>query len=162
MILANKWPENLDYVACDSYTGSNAPKRSIDLKTFFVNVTEPATYGTFTFNNDVEFNGNSMLKFDMDILGVTVRSGNECNEKNLGNWTAAFSAPFHMDSMKEVGELNVTRVYRVSTVVVKLNNEAIRIQTLSNEFFSLEIFNPTFRNHHSYFVIAMRPKDIVA
>lgn len=118
MILAEKWPQNLEYVTCDSYTGSRAPNRSIDLKSFFMNVTEPAAYGTFAFRDDAEFNGFSMLKFDMDILGVAVRNGIECKEKPLGNWTAAFSSPFYMDSMKELSELNVTRVYRVSTVVV--------------------------------------------
>lgn len=118
MILANKWPQNLEYVTCDSFTESSSPNRSIDLKSFFVNVTEPATYGTFTFKDEVEFNGFSMLKFDMDILGVAVRNGIECNEKVLGNWTADFSSPFSMDSMKELSELNAIRVYRVSTVVV--------------------------------------------
>lgn len=118
MILANKWPQNMEYAICDSYNGSNISNRSIDLKSFFMNITEPATYGTFIFKNEVEFNGYSTLKFDMDILGVVVRNGNECSEKILGNWTAAFSSPFYMDSMKEMGELNVTKVYRVSTIVV--------------------------------------------
>ena len=129
-MLANKWPESMEYVTCDDYDGSNAPDRSIDLKSFFMNVSEPAAYGTFTFKNDIEFNGFSMLKFDNDILGVAVRNGLECNEKILGNWTADFSSPFYMDTMKEMGEFNATKILRVSTIVVKqiyLNNKANRM-----------------------------------
>lgn len=130
MKLANQWPE-MEYVTCESYSGSNTPDRSLDLKSFFVNATEQPTYGTFALNNNsAEFNGYSMLKFNMDILGVAVRNGSECREKNLGNWKADFASPFHMDSMKDMGELNLTKIYRVSTVVVKYLCVAIHIQTI--------------------------------
>lgn len=120
MVLANKWPQNMTYLMCDSFTGSNTPKRLIDLKHFFLRVKEPASYGTFTLKKGVDFNGNSRLRFNMDILGVTVRNGKECHEKKLGHWMADFSSPFHMHSMKGMGELNTEKIYRVSTVVVKL------------------------------------------
>lgn len=119
MISANEWPPNMEYLLCDSYTESDTPNRTIDLKSFFVNVTQPTTYGTFTFKEGVEFNGHSHLKFNMDILGVHVRNGIECNEKPLGNWLAGFSSPFYMDPMNDVEEVNARKVYRVSTVVVK-------------------------------------------
>lgn len=121
MILVKKWPTNMEYVTCDSYTGMNTPQRSLNLKYFFVKVDKPATFGTFTFKKDVEFNGYSRLTFDMDILGVAVRNGigNECSEKYLGRWLANFSSPFRMDSMKDIGEINSIKIYRVSTIVVK-------------------------------------------
>lgn len=120
MILADQWPQNMEYVSCDSYTdGSDTPSRTLDLKSFFVKVTQPTTFGTFSLKSKGEFNGHSHLKFDMDILGVRVRNGIECTEKNLGNWTAGFSTPFYMDAMNGTDEFNVKKVYRVSTVVVK-------------------------------------------
>lgn len=120
MISANKWPENMEYISCDSFTGSDTPNRTIDLQSFFKKVTQPTTYGTFSFKNKIEFNGHSALKFDMDILGVRVRNGDECNEKLLGNWSADLSSPFYMDVMNEMEGFNITKVYRVSTVVVKI------------------------------------------
>lgn len=119
MVLANKWPRNMTYLMCDSYTGSNTPMRSINLQLSFLNVKVPATYGSFTLKKGVDFNGGSRLKFDMDILGVAVRNGKKCRERKLGNWTADFSSPFRMHSMRDMGELNAEKVYRVSTVVVK-------------------------------------------
>lgn len=118
MILADKWPQNMEYVPCDSYTESDKPNRTIDLKSFFLKVNQPTTYGTFASKKGAEFNGHSHLKFNMDILSVKVRNGVECSEKSLGNWTAGFSSPFYMDVVNDVKEVNVKRVYRVSTVVV--------------------------------------------
>lgn len=135
MILTKKWPKNLEYITCDYYTGSNTPQRLLDLKSFFINVTEPATFGSFFMKRKAEFNGVSRMKFTMDILGVTARSG-KCNKKILGNWTADFSSPFYMDkSLNDVGELSFTKVYRVSTVVVKKNSVSSR-EVVSSYFFS--------------------------
>lgn len=116
MISADKWPQNMEYVPC--FTESEKPNRTIDLKSFFMKVTQPTTYGTFAFKKGVEFNGHSHLKFNMDILGVKVRNGIECSEKSLGNWSAGFSSPVHMDLVNDAEEVNVKKVYRVSTVVV--------------------------------------------
>lgn len=119
MISANEWPPNMEYVSCEFDAEFDAPpNRTIDLKSFFMNVTQPTTYGTFVFKEGVEFNGHSHLKFDMDIMGVKVRNSVECSEKSLGNWSAGFSSPIYMDLMDEMEQVNVKKVYRVSTVVV--------------------------------------------
>lgn len=119
MILSNNWPENMEYITCNNYTGSNTPKRSLDLKSFFVNNSVLSSYGTFSFPNDnIPFNGNSLMKFDMDILTVSIRGGMDYNEQVVGNWTAGFTSPLIVTSNKSIEELKTERIYRVYTVIV--------------------------------------------
>lgn len=118
MILANEWPENMEYVSCDDYDESITPNRTIDLRPSFMNVSQPTTYGTFEFKKGAEFNGHTYLKFDMDITGVKVRNGKECSEKSLGHWSSGFASPIYADLMEDLGEINAKKIYRVSTVIV--------------------------------------------
>lgn len=119
MLLTGTWPTNMQYLTCDDYDGTNTPERAIDLKSFFVNVKEPATYGNFTFpSGNTPFNGHSMMKFDMDISVVSVQGGSSVSTKNLGNWTAGLSSPILVKSADDMKNFTAAIVYRVYTVVV--------------------------------------------
>lgn len=109
----------MDYLTCNEYTGTNTPKRSLDLKSFFVNISEPASYGTFSFANDnVPFNGNSTMQFDMDVLSVSIRGGLNYREEIIGNWSAGFATPLVITSNQTAKKLKAETIYRVVTVVV--------------------------------------------
>lgn len=109
----------MNYLTCDEYDGTNTPERSIDLKSFFVNVMEPATYGNFTFaSGSTPFNGHSMMKFDMEISAVAVQGGSSVSTKNLGNWTAGLNSPLVVKSEPDMKNFTAAVVYRVYTVVV--------------------------------------------
>lgn len=119
MVATENWPDEMDYVACDNYTGSNTPHRSLDLRSFFVNVPEPATYGQFIFANDnVPFNGYSRLAFDMDIYAVSLNSENANVEQYLGSWTADFHTPLKLESNIGLDNFKPQTIHRVFTVVV--------------------------------------------
>lgn len=121
MIQSDNWPDNMKYITCEDYTGSNTPERTIDIRSFFIKITEPATYGKFTLANDnMPFNGYSTLNFDMEILSVSIRSGIEYNENYLGSWTAGFASPLRIKSNESMGELKVKKIYRIYTVVVSI------------------------------------------
>lgn len=120
MLSTKNWPENMNYLTCDNYTGSNTPNRSLDLRSHFVDVTEQATYGKFVFSNGkLPFNGYSMMKFDMDVVSVSIRNGIEYKEENLGNWTAGFTSPLQLKSNTSLEHLKTTTIYRISSVVVR-------------------------------------------
>lgn len=119
MLLTGTWPTNMQYLTCDDYDGTNTPERAIDLKTFFVNAKEPATYGNFTFpSGNIPFNGHAMMKFDMDMSVVSVQGGASVSTKNLGNWTASLNSPIMVKSADDMKNFTAAVVYRVYTVVV--------------------------------------------
>lgn len=117
MMSTDSWPEQMPYLTCDNYTGSNTPGRSLDLKSFFVDVPEPPTYGSFLFTNGL-FNGYSTMQFDMDVLSVSVQNGIDYKERILGNWTAGFTTPLHIESNTSLAMHKPRRIYRVATVLV--------------------------------------------
>lgn len=122
MLSSNTWPQNMEYITCKTYTGSNTPKRSLDLKSFFVNISEPTSYGSFSFaSENMPFNGYSLMKFDMDILAVSIRGGMDYNEKVVGNWAAGLNSPLVINSNNSIEELKAERIYRVYTVIVSIN-----------------------------------------
>lgn len=111
----------MEYITCKTYTGTNTPKRSLDLKSFFVNVSEPTSYGKFSFSNDGSpFNGNSLMNFDMDVLAVSIRGGMDYNEHLVGNWSAGFTSPLMIKSNKSIEQLKSNPIYRVYTVIVSV------------------------------------------
>lgn len=116
------WPTNMQYLSCDDYDGTNTPDRNIDLKSYFVNVKEPTTYGNFSFpartNNNNQFNGHSFMKFDMEISAVSVRGGASVNTKTLGTWTSGLTSPINIVNAEDTKNLTADVVYRVYTVVV--------------------------------------------
>lgn len=119
MLLTGAWPTNMQYLTCDAYDGTNTPERSIDLKSYFVNANEPASYGNFSFpTGNVAFNGHSYMKFDMDISVVSVQGGASVSTKVLGNWTAGLSSPITVKSADDMKNFTAAVVYRVYTVVV--------------------------------------------
>lgn len=119
MLLTGTWPANLNYLTCDDFDGTNTPERAIDLRSFFVNVKEPATYGNFSFpTGNTPFNGHAMMKFDMDISVVSVQGGSSVSTKNLGNWTAGLTSPIIVKSDDDMKNFTAAIVYRVYTVVV--------------------------------------------
>lgn len=89
MLQIGQWPMNIKTLTCDEYDGTNTPDHSIDLKSYFTSVQEATTYGSFQFPTKAEtpFNGNSFMKFEMDINSVFVRSGefisNDISRKQL-------------------------------------------------------------------------------
>lgn len=120
MLSSNIWPQNMEYITCKTYTGSNTPKRSLDLKSFFINISEPTLYGSFSFASDnMPFNGYSLMKFDMDILAVSIRGGMDYSEKVVGNWTAGLSSKLMIKSNDSIEELKAKQIYRVYTVIVR-------------------------------------------
>lgn len=114
------WPMNIKYLSCDDYDGSNTPDHAIDLRSYFVEVNEPATYGTFEFGRypKIPFNGNSYMKFEMDINAVTIRGGASVNTKSLGSWSAGIYNKLKITNEEEIKNLTADIVYRVYTVVV--------------------------------------------
>lgn len=123
MILSANWPEDMEYLTPENYTGSNTPERSIDLRSFFVKTSVAASYGKFALANDnVPFNGNSTMKFDMDILSVSIQSSMKYNEKPIGSWTAGFKSPLRIESIDSLKHLKVTKTYRVAVVEVSINS----------------------------------------
>lgn len=125
MLLTGTWPTNMQYLTCDEYDGTNTPERTIDLKSFFVNVMEPATYGNFSFpTGNTPFSGHSMMKFVMDISVVSVQGGSSVSTKSLGNWTAGLNSPLVVKSDNDMKNFTAAVVYRVYTVVVSQHNSA--------------------------------------
>lgn len=122
MLLIGAWPSNMQYLSCDDYDGTNTPDRNIDLKSYFVNVKEPTTYGNFSFpprtNTNNQFNGHSYMKFDMEISAVSVRGGASVNTKTLGTWTSGLTSPINIVNVEDTKNLTADVVYRVYTVVV--------------------------------------------
>lgn len=124
MLSSNNWPQDMEYLTCNNYTGSNTPERLLDLKSFFVNISQPTSYGTFSFANDTKpFNGYSLMKFDMDVMTVSVRHGVVYSENVIGNWTAGLTSPLMIKSNKSIEELKAQRIYRVYTVVVSVDED---------------------------------------
>lgn len=116
---SGEWPNNMRYISCDDYDGTNASVRDIDLRTAFVNVYDTPIYGNFTFPPaNMPFNGHSWMKFKMDISAVTVQGGTTVSVKPLGNWMADISAPIQVNSIDEMSDLAAAQVYRVGTVLV--------------------------------------------
>lgn len=121
MLLTGTWPTNMQYLSCDDYDGTNTPNRSIDLKSYFMNVNMQPTYGNFSFPKpNVNFNGNSLMKFDMEISSVSVRGGASVNTKPLGSWTAGLTSPLNIVAAEDMRNLTADVVYRVYTVEVKI------------------------------------------
>lgn len=119
MILVKSWPIDMNYLTCDNYTGLNTPERSIDLRSYFVDISEPATYGQFKLvNGNGTFNGYSTIAFDMNILAVSMRHDIDYHEQHLGIWPAGFMIPLKLESRHGMNELTPIKIYRVYTVVV--------------------------------------------
>uniref|UniRef100_A0A182YN05 Ionotropic receptor 25a n=1 Tax=Anopheles stephensi TaxID=30069 RepID=A0A182YN05_ANOST len=119
ILQSGSWPSNMKYITCEDYDGTNTPNHTIDLKTAFVEVTEPTTFGPFEIPKGakVPFNGNTFMKFDMDINAVSIRSGASVNTRNLGTWEASLGAPINVANEAEIKNLTADVVYRVYTVV---------------------------------------------
>lgn len=80
---------------------------------------EPPSYGTFVFpKTDVPFNGQSYMKFDMDISSVSILGGASVNTKSLGTWSAGLSTNISITQPAEMKNLTAAVVYRIYTVVV--------------------------------------------
>lgn len=131
MLQSGAWPSNSKYITCNDYDGTNTPDRVVDLKSFFVGVTEPTSYGDFSLvtKANSQFNGYSFMKFDMDISAVSVRSGASVNTKNLGTWTTGLQQPLNIRETEEIKNLTAAVVYRVYTVVVRLLSHYVLIFT---------------------------------
>lgn len=127
MLQSGAWPSNSKYITCDDYDGTNTPDRVVDLKSFFVGVTEPTSYGDFSLvtKANSQFNGYSFMKFEMDISAVSVRSGASVNTKNLGTWSTGLQQPLNIRETEEIKNLTAATVYRVFTVVVCSQYKAI-------------------------------------
>lgn len=120
MILSANWPTDMEYyITCDNFTGQNTPNRSIDLRSYFVNIPEPASYGKFLLaHGNSTFNGYSAISFDMDVLFVKPRLVYQ--EKYLGNWSVGLMTQLQIESHKRANGLKPTKIYRVYTVLVLL------------------------------------------
>ncbi|XP_037037565.1 ionotropic receptor 25a [Bradysia coprophila] len=117
MLISGTWQSNMSYLTCDDYDGKNTPERAVDLKSYFIGITEPTTYGNFSLATRTPFNGYSYMKFDMDISSVSILGGASVNTKNLGSWTAGLSSPLSIVETEDIKNLTADVVYRVYTVV---------------------------------------------
>ncbi|XP_040162436.1 ionotropic receptor 25a [Anopheles arabiensis] len=119
ILQSGSWPSNMKYITCEDYDGTNTPNHTIDLKTAFIEVTEPTTFGPFEIpkGGKMQFNGNTYMKFDMDINAVSIRSGASVNTHSLGTWEASLNAPINVANEAEIKNLTADVVYRVYTVV---------------------------------------------
>lgn len=121
MLISGSWQSNMTYLTCDDYDGKNTPERAVDLKSSFVGITEPTSYGNFSLakRSNTPFNGYSYMKFDMDISSVSVLGGASVNTKNLGTWQAGLDSPLSIVETEDIKNLTAAVVYRVYTVVVR-------------------------------------------
>ncbi|XP_041786441.1 ionotropic receptor 25a-like isoform X2 [Anopheles merus] len=119
ILQSGSWPSNMKYITCEDYDGTNTPNHTIDLKSAFIEVTEPTTFGPFEIpkGGKMQFNGNTYMKFDMDINAVSIRSGASVNTRSLGTWEASLNAPINVANEAEIKNLTADVVYRVYTVV---------------------------------------------
>lgn len=122
MLIAGTWQSNMSYLTCDDYDGKNTPERAVDLKSYFIGITEPTAYGNFSLATrpNTPFNGFSYMKFDMDISSVSILGGASVNTKNLGSWRAGLSSPLSIVETEDMKNLTADVVYRVYTVLVYL------------------------------------------
>lgn len=125
MIDSGKWPMKMQYLTCDEFNGKNTPEREIDLKSSFLNVAEPATFGNFSFPiANRTFNSNSFIKFNMSLLKLMVKDGNINSSVSLAKWTSGFNNNL-LSVSNETSKLKAAVVYRVKTVVVSARNISI-------------------------------------
>lgn len=134
MLQAGAWPVNMQYLLCDKFEGSNTPDNTIDLKSYFTQISEPTSYGSFEFASRGAFNGHSYMKFDMDISRVTIENKASVNTKALGVWKAGLDATITVTDTAEIKNLTAAVVYRIYTVVVNMprviisNNSRLRVR----------------------------------
>lgn len=158
MLRTNNWPENMEYLTCDNYNGSNTPQRSIDLKSFFVNVSEPATLGEFSLAKDnTPFNGFSTMKFDMEIMSLLVRGGNVYQRNVIGNWTAGFSSPVHISSYQSFEVHRPEKIYRVFVILVR-KSFFFSLGNTKVDIWAISLF--TISKRHSLFETVPLAEDI--
>jgi glutamate receptor, ionotropic, invertebrate len=117
----------MQYLTCDEYDGTNTPDHVVDLKTYFVDVNEPATYAPFEFETKgkVSFNGHSFMKFDMDINAVSILGGASVNTRSLGTWTAGLERTLDIQNDEAMRNLTADVVYRIYTVVVSVEEKVL-------------------------------------
>lgn len=117
----------MKYLTCDEYNGKNTPEREIDLKSSFINVTEPATFGNFSFSAaNRAFNGNVFIQFEMSLSKLMVKDGNINSSVSLAKWISGFNNNL-LSVSNETSKLKAAVVYRVKTVVVSSENISIRV-----------------------------------
>lgn len=123
MILTDNWAIHMDdYITCDNYTGGNTPERSLDLRSHFTNISEPATYGIFNLAKTSDtFNGHSRMSFDMDLFTVAIRSNGDYREQHIGSWVAGFMTPLKLALNNNMKKVKPSKIYRVYTSVVCLD-----------------------------------------
>lgn len=119
MLQVGAWPTNMRYITCDEYDGTNTPDHAIDLKSYFTQISEPASYGEFKFPTKPTepFNGHSLMRFDMEINSVAIRAGASVNTKTLGSWRAGLDSTITVTSITDMKNLTADVVYRIYTVV---------------------------------------------
>lgn len=121
MIDSGTWPMKMQYLTCDEYNGNNTPEREIDLQTSFMEVSEQATFGSFSLPIDnIPFNGNSFIEFDMNLSKLQMKDGNILSSESFGKWSSGFNNNLLIGSSDQMLKLKAAVVYRVYTVVVSL------------------------------------------
>lgn len=149
MISTNNWPADMNYITCQKYTGQNTPNRSLDLRSYFVNVLEPTTYGDFNLASDnTPFNGHSTMSFNMELLTISFNNGTIGHEQYVGNWTAGLRNPLILDTHQSMDKFKPVKIHRVYVVVV------IFVEYIELNFYILLpisfIFVYYFINYHSF------------
>lgn len=120
MIDSGTWPMKMQYLTCDEYNGTNTPERDIDLRSSFMNIAEPATFGNYSFPiANRAFNGNSFIKFDMSLSKVEVKDGYINSSISIAKWSSGFNNNL-LSVFNETSKLKAAVVYRIKTVVVSL------------------------------------------
>lgn len=114
MMVASAWP-TMKYITCDEYDNSNTPERTLDLKSHFMAVTEPTSFGNFSLQRE-PFNGFSYMKFQMEMSAVSIRQSSSTGSKPLGTWTAGLKNDIDVQDTGEISKLTAAVVYRVFTV----------------------------------------------
>nr|AID61273.1 ionotropic receptor [Calliphora stygia] len=119
MLQSGAWTANMEYLGCDDFQGGNTPERNIDLKQYFIQVTEPTSYGDFELVTQPgqTFNGYSYSKFEMDVNVIQIRGGNSVNSKSIGTWTAGLDSSLTIKDEEAMKNLTADTVYRIFTVV---------------------------------------------
>ncbi|XP_055858527.1 ionotropic receptor 25a [Episyrphus balteatus] len=119
MLQSGAWPKDMEYLTCDNFQGANTPERLIDLRQYFLQVSEATSYGVFELvtQPNLPFNGYSYMQFEMDISVLSIRGGNSVNTRSIGSWVAGLNSSLNVKDEKIMRELTADTVYRVFTVV---------------------------------------------
>ncbi|PSN38557.1 Ionotropic receptor 25a [Blattella germanica] len=104
-----------NYVTCNDYDEKSRPVPDVNLMKAFTEVTEKPSYGPFVLKS----NGQSMMKFNMDMTLVTINNKIPVKSVEVATWEADLVKGLDIKNGDKMVENSAVTVYRIVTVVQK-------------------------------------------